>query len=81
MKSMSYEREIRNRTTEEIEFIVTPCGWLYFPSPCLHLDTVLLSDEVTSANEDKFKIRGIVRAYSGGAFLVLLLRIRIVTFK
>lgn len=81
MKSMSYEREIRNSTAEEIGFIVARCGWLYFPSPCLHLDTVLLSNEVTSANEDKFKIRGIVRACSGGAFLVLLFRIRTVTFK
>lgn len=81
MKSMSYEREIRNSTAEEIEFIVTGCGWLYFPSPCLRLDTVLLSDEVTSANEDKFRIPGIVRACSGGAYLALLWRIRIVTFK
>jgi len=77
---MNYEREIHNITAEETGFIVTPCGWLYFPSPCLHLDRVL-SDEVISANGDKFKIRGIVRAYCRGAFLVLLLRIRIVTFK
>lgn len=81
MKSMSYEREICNSTAEEMEFIVTQCGWLYFPSPCLRLDAVLQSDEVTPANEDKFKIHGIVRAYFGGAFLVLLLRIRIATFK
>lgn len=81
MKNMSYEREIRNSTAEEIEFIVTWCGWLYFPSPCLHLDTVLLSNAVTSANEDKFKIHGIGKTYSGGAFLALLLRIRTVTFK
>lgn len=80
MKSMSYEREIRNSTAEVIEFILTRCGWLYFPYPCLHLCTVL-SDEVTSANEDKLKICGIVTACSGGAFHVLLLRIRIVTFK
>lgn len=70
MKSVSYEREIRNSTAEEIKFIVTRSRWLYFPSPCLHLDTVLLSDEVISADEDKFKICGIVRACSGGAFLV-----------
>ena len=84
MKTMSYEREIRNSTAEEIEFIVTRCGWLYFPSPCLHLDTVLLSDEVTSADEDKFNSRSMVLlepVLAGGAFLVLLLRIRIVTFK
>lgn len=57
------------------------CAWLYFPSPCLCLNTVLLSDEVTSADEGKFKTYGIVRACSGGAFIVLLLRIRIVAFK
>lgn len=50
---------------------MTGCGWLYFPSPRLYFDAVLLSDEVTSASEDKFEILGFVSAYSGGAFLVL----------
>lgn len=45
------------------------------------MNAVPLSDGVTSANKDKFRILGFVTAYSGGAFLVLLLRIRIVTFK
>lgn len=51
------------------------------PSSCLCLDAVLLSDEVTCADEDKLKICGSVRACSKGEFIVLLLRIRIVAFK
>lgn len=45
------------------------------------MNAALLSDGVTSVNEDKFKILGFVTAYSGDAFLDLLLRIRVVTFK
>lgn len=56
---MSYEKEICNITADEIEFIVIWCGWPYFPSSCLHLVTVLLSDAVPSVNEDKFKLLGI----------------------